>query len=309
MSSNELNDVKPTSIAHIVPLNRSASPWMPLCRCEEVRFACFRGWQSALAQVIAQEMASDFHEILGQSINSIADLNALLLGANDKDVVHIDECHELLRPFQTALYLAVDQRRLFLQNGRKSRIPQSMPLADFTLLLSTTDEYCLLQPLRDRMRLVLRFEFYTSEELTVLLRQRHHALQWDVDEEVFPAGRTTIPRNTSPGFAASAICPSCISGGRLAVATVDHLQRHLWVGADRQSWAWSNRTEVPEIDCRRGKPPERDRIDARPAVRTVSQVSEPFLLRAGLVTKDDQGRRQLTAAGREHLSNLRQHVV
>jgi len=39
--------------------------------------------------------------------------------------------------------------------------------------------------------------------------------------------------------------------------------------------------------------------------RTVSQVTEPFLVRAGLVTKDDQSRRQLTAAGYDHVSNSR----
>ena len=36
--------------------------------------------------------------------------------------------------------------------------------------------------------------------------------------------------------------------------------------------------------------------------RTVSQVTEPFLIRVGLMVKDDQGRRQLTAKGRDHLS-------
>jgi Holliday junction DNA helicase RuvB len=43
--------------------------------------------------------------------------------------------------------------------------------------------------------------------------------------------------------------------------------------------------------------------------RTVSQVAEPFLIRVGLITKDDQGRRQLTAAGHEHLSTLRKTIV
>ena len=38
--------------------------------------------------------------------------------------------------------------------------------------------------------------------------------------------------------------------------------------------------------------------------RTISQVTEPFLIRAGLLTKDDQGRRQLTAAGYDHASKL-----
>jgi Holliday junction DNA helicase RuvB len=36
--------------------------------------------------------------------------------------------------------------------------------------------------------------------------------------------------------------------------------------------------------------------------RTLAVVTEPFLIRAGLVVKDDGGRRQLTANGREHLS-------
>jgi Holliday junction resolvasome RuvABC ATP-dependent DNA helicase subunit len=37
-------------------------------------------------------------------------------------------------------------------------------------------------------------------------------------------------------------------------------------------------------------------------VRTISHVVEPFLIRVGFVMKDDQGRRQLTLAGHEHLS-------
>ena len=39
--------------------------------------------------------------------------------------------------------------------------------------------------------------------------------------------------------------------------------------------------------------------------RTVSQVTESFLIRAGLICKEDNGKRQLTALGREHLANVR----
>ena len=63
------------------------------------------------------------------------------------------------RHFQTALYLAVDKRSIFVNSKRS---PQPIPIADFTLLLCTTDEFCLLQPLRDRMKLTLRFEFYSG---------------------------------------------------------------------------------------------------------------------------------------------------
>jgi Holliday junction DNA helicase RuvB len=66
--------------------------------------------KSALATVIAREMASEFHEVLGQSLNSVADLNGLLLAARDKDVVFVDEAHEIKRMYQTALYLALDKQ-------------------------------------------------------------------------------------------------------------------------------------------------------------------------------------------------------
>jgi Holliday junction DNA helicase RuvB len=43
--------------------------------------------------------------------------------------------------------------------------------------------------------------------------------------------------------------------------------------------------------------------------RTVAQVTEPFLIRAGFIVKDDQGRRQLTAEGREHVSTSSPIIV
>ena len=157
-NAKEINAVGPTSLNHIIGQKHVV---------EQVRVAIDAAFEdnrkldsslmvgppgcgkSALASVVAAEMATDFHEVLGQSITTASDLNALLLAAKDKAIVHIDEAHQLKKVFQTALYLAIDQRKLFLTGGKTV---QSLPIADFTLLLSTTDEYCLLQPLRDRMR-------------------------------------------------------------------------------------------------------------------------------------------------------------
>ena len=105
--------------------------------------------KSQLARCIAAEMGTDFAEVLGQAIREPSDLNAILLAATANSVVHIDEAHELDKEFQTALYLALDQRKVLLST-RSSRGPQAIPLADFTLLLSTTDEFRLLPPLRFR---------------------------------------------------------------------------------------------------------------------------------------------------------------
>jgi holliday junction DNA helicase RuvB len=112
----EVNDISPTSLNHLVG-QRSV--------VEQVRVGLGAAFEdnrrmdsallvgppgvgkSALARVIAAEMATDFHEVLGQSITSSGDLNALLLAAGDKSVVHIDEAHELRKEFQTALYFSL----------------------------------------------------------------------------------------------------------------------------------------------------------------------------------------------------------
>ena len=196
MSQNrtEINDVAPTSISHLIGQRGVIDQIMVALDAAQmdgrkIDHSLLVGppglGKSALAHVIAEEMATDLHEVLGQAIRSPSDLHALLLSAKDRDVVHIDECHELGKPFQTALYLALDKKKIALSGG-KGGSPQSLPLADFTVLLSTTDEYDLLQPLRDRMRLMLRFEYYSPEELATVVHQRTQALGWDTHEDVLP---------------------------------------------------------------------------------------------------------------------------
>ena len=260
------------------------------------------------AKIIAAEMCSTFHEVLGQSIQSSADLNALLLVANHKNVVLIDECHEMERTFQTALYLALDQRRVILQ-GKGTRTPQSIPIAEFSLLLATTDEYKLLQPLRDRMKLVLRFNFYSAADLVELLHQRSEALKWPTIDKVFPliAERSRgVPRLALRLL--QACRRVCRAEGENRI-TLDHFQRacqleqvdQFGLGPiERQylTFLADGASRLNVIASRLGLP-----------ARTVAEVTEPFLLRIGLMVKDDAGKRELTAKGREHLSKKRSFSV
>src|SRR5271157_4667066 len=129
----EINDVSPSSLSHIVG---QSSVIAQIAVALEAAFADAKKMDDCLlvggpglgktqvAKVIAAELASDCHEVLGQAIQSSADLNAVLLAAKDKDVVFFDECHELPKEQQTALYLAIDQRRIVLAGS--GRTPQSI---------------------------------------------------------------------------------------------------------------------------------------------------------------------------------------
>lgn len=312
--AHEVNDVSPNSISHIIG-QRSVVDQVKVGL--DAAFADNRKFdnallvgppgcgKSAMAAVIAAELATDFIEVLGQSISGPADLNALLLRASDKAVVHIDECHELKKEFQTALYLAIDKRTIFIGGGSKGGSPQGIPIANFTLLLSTTDEYNLLQPLRDRMRLLLRFQFYSTEELTTVLKHRCRGLGWNVQEELLPliAQRSRGTPRLALRLLQASHRVSRAEGESAIMLT--HLRRacdleqldELGLGPTEQQYVQllaENATRLNVLASALGLP-----------TRTLSQVIEPFLIRAGLVSKDDQGRRQLTALGYEHVSKSR----
>ena len=308
----EINDVAPSSLSHIigqkgviaqvaVALEAAFADNKKMDDCLLVGSAGLGKTQ--VAKVIAAELATDCHEVLGQAIQSSADLNAVLLTAKEKDVVFFDECHELRKEQQTALYFAIDQRRIVLTGA--GRTPTSIPITSFTLLLATTDEFSLLQSLRDRMKLLLRFQFYSVEELTIVVKQRSQGLRWKVDEEVFlqiaqrsrgtprlglrllQAGRRVCRSEGKATITQEHLERACSLEGIDALGLGPVEQQYLLILAERD-------TRLNVIASRLGLPP-----------CTVSQVTEPFLLRIGLICKDDQGRRQLTALGRQHLANCR----
>ncbi len=262
--------------------------------------------KTMVAKVIACEMASDFHEVLGQSIKSASDLNAVLLEAKEKSIVFVDEAHEMKSEYQTALYLALDKRKVIVNGGNR---PLSMKVADFSLLLATTDEHRLLQPLRDRMRLVLRFDFYASDELETVVRQRSRGLGWTVDETVFPLIAERSRGTPRIALRLLQACRRvCRAEGELTI-TEDQLRRACRLENIDEMGLGPTEQKYLDIVSDGGSRLNVIASTLGLSARTVSQVTEQFLIRAGLIAKDDQGRRLLTEKGRAHLLELRSSRV
>lgn len=257
--------------------------------------------KTELCHVIKQEMAVEMQSILGISIDHVSELNALVLSANDKDIIYIDEADGLRTDFQNALYLMIDRREVVLSHGNRS--PQKIKTPDVTFLLSTNFEYSLLPALRDRMRQTLYLSWYATEELTEILRRRVHASGWAVEDGVLSYLASLskgTPRQALRLLSASRRVTRSHGDSEI---TVDHAKTAVSLeGLDEKGLSIQEQTylralangdsKLGVISSRIGMPPQ-----------TVQKVVEPFLIRSGLISKD-QSRRELTAAGREHVSTL-----
>lgn len=306
---NDLNDRRPNSISHVIgqrAVVEQVKTALDAAQQDGRKFdhALLVGspglGKTQISQIIGQEMGMDYCELLGQSIQNVGDLNAVLLAATERAVVFIDEAHELEKSLQTALYLALDKQKVIVKGNRHGGTPVGIPIADFTLLLASTDEYQLLQPLRDRMRLVLRFEFYSDDELVLILRHRLRALAWEVDESILPliAQRSRGTPRLALRLAQSAHRVARAEGNKSI--TLIQLERacllegidELGLGPTEQKYlkiVAEGAARLNVIASRLGLP-----------TRTVAEVVEPFLIRSGLIEKDHQGTRHLTAAGRKY---------
>lgn len=253
------------------------------------------------AQIIAQEMGCKLREQLGQNFYTAGALAGFLLELGDKEVALIDEADEMYPPTMTSLYRAIEERLIWTDShpGQKS---QALRLNDFTLLAASNHEYSLVQPLRDRFQLILRFDYYSVDDLATILRQRAYQLGWAVEEEIF---ELIAARGRGTPRVALRLMQSCRRTARSEGATtigVDHFARTCVLeGLDRVGLdaierrylailAETNRpVRLSVIASRLGLPP-----------RTLSHVVEQFLLREGLITRVEQGR-AITPRGIEHL--------
>lgn len=139
--------------------------------------------KTELSHILACEMGCELHEQLAQNIRDPKDLHAFLLSPTDREVVLLDEIHELPPIAQTTLYRAMENQQIFLdcKKGQKSR---PVTIANFTIIGATTDPQKLLQPLRDRFKLVLDYQFYTEQELEMVLQNRVRQLKWQVEDTI-----------------------------------------------------------------------------------------------------------------------------
>src|SRR5712675_1331974 len=128
--------------------------------------------KTTLAQIIAREMAVGFRATSGPVIQRAGDLAALLTNLQPRDVLFIDEIHRLMPAVEEILYPAMEdfQLDLIIGEGPAARSVR-IDLPPFTLVGATTRSGLITTPLRERFGIPLRLQFYTPEELVLIVER------------------------------------------------------------------------------------------------------------------------------------------
>lgn len=128
--------------------------------------------KTTLAQIMARELGVNFRSTSGPVIAKAGDLAALLTNLEERDVLFIDEIHRLSPAVEEILYPAMEdfQLDLIIGEGPAARSVK-IDLAKFTLVAATTRLGLLTNPLRDRFGIPTRLDFYTVEELELIVRR------------------------------------------------------------------------------------------------------------------------------------------
>ena len=265
--------------------------------------------KTTLAGIIANEMDSNLKITSGPAIEKPGEIAAVLNGLSDGDVLFIDEIHRLNRQVEEVLYPAMEDFSIDIMIGKGASAKSiRLDLPHFTLVGATTRAGMLTAPLRDRFGVVNRLEFYTDEELKVIVERSAELLGVKIDEagamELGKRSRGT-PRLANRllkrvrDFAqvkGSGEIDKAISCYALEALNIDRY------GLDQID----NKLLTTIIDKFNGGPVGLTTIATALGEDpgTLEEVYEPFLIKEGFIKRTPRGR-EVTELAYTHLGRLR----
>jgi Holliday junction DNA helicase RuvB len=254
--------------------------------------------KTTLAMIVATELEQPI-------IQHAGDLASILSSLAEGEVLFLDEIHRMSRPAEEMLYLAMEDFRVDVVVGKgpgATAIPLELP--PFTVVGATTRAGLLPAPLRDRFGFTGHLDFYSTDELTVILRRSARLLEVEADEagiaEISTRSRGTprianrLLRRVRDWAQVHGQGVADLDAARVALAMFDVDER----GLDRLDRA------VLESLCRRfgGGPVGLTTLAVAVGEEadTVETVAEPFLVREGFMVRTPRGR-AATPLAWEHL--------
>jgi len=149
--------------------------------------------KTTLANIIAKEMNVNIKPTSGPVLERAGDLAGMLTNLQSRDVFFIDEIHRINSIVEEYLYSAMEDYSIdiMIDKGPSARSVQ-LSIEPFTLIGATTRLGNLTSPLRDRFGVVLRVDYYNSQDLFQIIRRSAEILGVEIsnDGAIEIAGRS-----------------------------------------------------------------------------------------------------------------------
>ena len=261
--------------------------------------------KTTLANIVSTEMGVRIKTTSGPAIERPGDMVAILSQLQQDDILFIDEIHRLNRVVEEVLYPAMEDFFVtwVIDKGLKAR-SMNLSLKPFTLIGATTRYGMVSAPLRDRIGVIHRLEFYNEDDMAKIVKRSARILDIEADNigisEISKRARGT-PRVANrllrrvrdyAQVMADNIITEEISNTALKDLNVDNLGLD---GIDRNVLECI----IEKFD---GGPVGLDTIAAsiNEASDTIEDVYEPYLLQLGFLDRTKRGR-IATRRAYEHL--------
>ena len=272
--------------------------------------------KTTLANVVANEMRANIRCSSGPALVKQGDVMGLLSNINTGDVLFIDEVHRLSTPVEEFIYPAMEEFKVdFTVDSGLHAKTINFPLKHFTLIGATTRAGLLSAPLRSRFGMLYHLDFYSSGELTEILRRSANLLQLECEDGTLEliAGRSRgTPRVANrllkrvrdyAQVKGSGILSADIVESALKMEQIDSL------GLDELDKAFLRAL----VNVYNGGPAGIDAIAATLGEErdTLEDVVEPYLLQIGFLRRTKRGR-EITKQACEHLglnSAKKKHAI
>jgi len=261
--------------------------------------------KTTLANVVANEMGATIRCSSGPALVKAGDVMGLLTNLNTGDILFIDEIHRLSTPVEEFIYPAMEDFKVdFTVDSGMHAKTINFPLKRFTLIGATTRAGLLSAPLRSRFGMLYHVEFYTVEELTLILTRSAKLLDLRCDDgtlELIAARSRGTPRVANRLLKRVRDYAQVKGTGLLSMGIVDNalkMEQIDLLGLDELDRAFlralanvydGGPAGIEALAATLGE--ERD---------TLEDVVEPYLLQIGFVRRTKRGR-EITAQAREHL--------
>jgi len=261
--------------------------------------------KTTLAQIMSRELGVNFRMTSGPVLAKAGDLAAILTNLEERDVLFIDEIHRLNPVVEEILYPAMEdfELDLVIGEGPAARTVR-IELQPFTLVGATTRLGLLTTPLRDRFGIPTRLQFYTEDELHMIVSRNAQKLGAPADE----GGAREIARRSrgTPRIAGRLLRRvvdfAVVEGdGKVTQALADNALTRL--GVDHLGLDGADRRYLRLIaENYAGGPVGIETIAAALSESrdALEEVIEPFLLQQGLIQRTPRGR-MLAQKGWTHL--------